>query len=391
MTSNRGSRMHIPELDGLRGLAIALVVVFHYIKCSVIGNGFWYSLSLAPLRLTWSGVQLFFVLSGFLIGGILLDTRHTNNYYRAFFGRRIHRIFPLYYLWLILFPIGRALADSSLSGMFNASVPFWSYPLYLQNVLMVIHGSMGGQWLVITWSLAVEEQFYLVLPFLINKLDELHFERFVVTAIICAPLVRTGLFLFGAPLVHILLFSCTDCLGCGVLLALLVRRNSWLDRDRPFFLRTFLVLACGIVILSLKLPGIVMVTVGYTWLALFYSNVVILAILKTSRIERWLFRSPALVWLGTVSYGIYIFHEGVRGLLFEFLKHKTAEIDDWSSVGVTALAAIATFALAEFSWRVFERPIMDYARVRYSYGASASCGSGPASVELRIQPSTLAG
>src|SRR5215831_10187703 len=81
----------IAELDGLRGLAIFLVLMFHYIKNSVVLHGFWYSWGLAPLRLTWSGVDLFFVISGFLIGGILLDARESHEYYRTFYLRRFFR------------------------------------------------------------------------------------------------------------------------------------------------------------------------------------------------------------------------------------------------------------------------------------------------------------
>src|ERR1700680_175631 len=91
----------IPELDGIRGTAIGVVLFYHYIylitrvrPASVL------SYIMAPGRLGWSGVDLFFVLSGFLIGGILLDARETSNYFRTFYVRRVHRILPIYYLWI---------------------------------------------------------------------------------------------------------------------------------------------------------------------------------------------------------------------------------------------------------------------------------------------------
>jgi len=187
----------IPELDGLRGMAIGLVVLYHYVKNAVVGTGFWYSLGLAPLRLAWSGVDLFFVLSGFLIGGILLEAKNTDGYFRAFYGRRFFRIFPLYYIWLIPFGIGLATAPPFLQGMFNLHLPLWSYLLFLQNFLMVAQGTFGAQWLFVTWSLAVEEQFYLILPLLIRKLELKQLQCVALLAIVGAPLVRTALALAG--------------------------------------------------------------------------------------------------------------------------------------------------------------------------------------------------
>jgi peptidoglycan/LPS O-acetylase OafA/YrhL len=368
-TSPAGSPARVPELDGLRGMAILLVVVFHYVKNSVVRTGVLYSLTLAPLRLTWSGVQLFFVLSGFLIGGILLDTKRKEGYYRTFFGRRFHRIFPLYYAWFALFLIGLTLPVPILDGMFNKLIPVWSYPLYLQNIVMAVRGNMGAQWLFVTWSLAVEEQFYVVLPLLIRKLEVRTLERLLIAAIVAAPIIRSTLFFLGVGYSNMLLLSCADCLGSGVLIALLVRRpDSWLNRiPRRFFCWTFLILACGVVALTIKISTTLMYTAGYTWLSLFYANLLILTMVKPGHIEKRMFRTKLLVWMGTVSYGIYLFHEGIRGLLFYLLEGRPAQIDDWSSVGITALAVVTTFLLAEISWRFFERPIVQRGRARYTY------------------------
>src|SRR5271165_1527721 len=94
----------IPELDGLRGIAIGLVILCHY-----VGNpghsalGFWPNRLLLAFTVGWSGVDLFFVLSGFLIGGILLDARTSPNYFRTFYLRRAHHILPIYYAWILLY------------------------------------------------------------------------------------------------------------------------------------------------------------------------------------------------------------------------------------------------------------------------------------------------
>src|SRR5580704_6073285 len=141
--SNSQVTTRIPALDGLRGLAISLVVFFHYgwfksehgwaaTAANVIGTVF---------RLGWTGVDLFFVLSGFLIGGILMDHRDAENYFRTFYIRRICRIFPLYFLWValffiltwLLFPFCNQVWYGWLFARDFSKVPWWSYLFFLQN------------------------------------------------------------------------------------------------------------------------------------------------------------------------------------------------------------------------------------------------------------------
>lgn len=128
----------IRELAGIRGLAILLVLVWHYVANTVhVTPGSWKAYPLATLRLTWSGVDLFFVLSGFLIGCILYDAKDSNSYYRTFYGRRIYRIFPLYFLWIALFIAGLYVVGSNsaspLRAIFNRDLPVWSYPCFFKT------------------------------------------------------------------------------------------------------------------------------------------------------------------------------------------------------------------------------------------------------------------
>ena len=153
----------LPELDGLRGFAILLVVFFHYFSNNQVSPGTWQSYALLPLRLFWSGVDLFFVLSGFLIGGILLDTKGDRTYFQKFYLRRSRRILPVYFIWFILFIAGlkvtQAIGSSTLKPIFNSDLPTFSYSIFLQNFFTALRLSHGAQWMGVTWSLAVEEQF----------------------------------------------------------------------------------------------------------------------------------------------------------------------------------------------------------------------------------------
>src|SRR5437762_3573688 len=152
----------LPQLDAIRGVAI-LMVIFHnqtpkYPSLHlqhIFANG-------------WMGVDLFFVLSGFLITGILIDTKQSEGYFRNFYARRCLRIWPLYYALIVfMFVVVPVLRPSEAHTVFEKSSPWWGYPLFLQNFLIKIPTNATGP-LAVTWSLAIEEQFYLVWPLIVG-------------------------------------------------------------------------------------------------------------------------------------------------------------------------------------------------------------------------------
>src|SRR5919199_1508083 len=208
-TAGSRSRRY-PELDGLRGIAILMVVAYHY--------------ELAPFL---SGVDLFFVLSGFLLGGILLEKKEAPNYFKAFYVRRICRIFPLYFLcllvFLILLPVTLGwLFGDSIGMLAGDSLPLWSYFTFTHNFAMAQLGGWGTLWLAHTWSLAVEEQFYLILPLLICSFSRERLPYLLVGLILAAPLWRAFLYNFhpyGGLASYVLLPCRADSLLVGVLCA----------------------------------------------------------------------------------------------------------------------------------------------------------------------------
>jgi peptidoglycan/LPS O-acetylase OafA/YrhL len=165
-TTPRPLTGRIPELDGVRGLAILLVLVFHWAAFQPAPHSFAYYL-MVPRNLMWSGVDLFFVLSGFLIGGGLIDNRASPNYFSTFYRRRIYRIFPFYYLMVGLFLIGSFVLPAAF--LFTGAIPRWPFLLFVQNIGFAI--PLAAPWLGVTWSLAVEEQFYLLFPFAVRGLS----------------------------------------------------------------------------------------------------------------------------------------------------------------------------------------------------------------------------
>jgi peptidoglycan/LPS O-acetylase OafA/YrhL len=183
----------IPELDGLRGFAISLVLLCHYLQDGRVGPR--HSLAARTgevLGLGTFGVDLFFILSGFLIGGILLNSRSSPKYYSTFYRRRFFRIIPIYYCWLILFGLVMLAAKKwGVAGGadFTTITPYWAYFIFIQNYF---HGSTAIQafWLGPLWSLAVEEQFYLLAPPLVRKLSPARLVKILMGVLVFSLLLR---------------------------------------------------------------------------------------------------------------------------------------------------------------------------------------------------------
>jgi len=373
----------IRELDGIRGLAILLVLIQHYVlDAAIVHTPGWKSHILALFRLAWSGVDLFFVLSGFLIGGILIDAKKAENYYQTFYMRRFHRIVPLYYLWLALFCVGVFFFGGAklppLFLLFKRDIPFWTYPLFVQNIAMAFQGGIGPLWLGITWSLAVEEQFYVLLPLAIRQWSIKGILRLVCCAIIAAPVIRIVMLRLGSgPLAPYTLLPCrADALGFGVLVAILVRSEivwTWLESHRKQILLAFLLLGVGIFrLLFIREPfrNPLFVCFGYSLIAAFYAALVLLVIVNPGRVEKLVFGWSPLVKLGIVAYAVYVFHQGVNFLWHGAVFGKIPSVNDWPAILLTLISLATVLLLAEISWRVMERPLIQHAHSRYRYSTA---------------------
>jgi peptidoglycan/LPS O-acetylase OafA/YrhL len=365
-------KSRLPELDGLRGLAILFVVVFHYIS----QEGTTPPATVAHFLqrfviLGWSGVDLFFVLSGFLIGGILMDARASAAYYRTFYARRFFRIVPIYYLWITTYVIMVGFAGAKIQALSNSGVapplglPVYSHYLFLQNFLAGGFPQLAGAWFGHLWSLAVEEQFYLIAPIVVRLVSPRRLPYLLAAVIALAPVFRTFIWLAtraSSPLVGALMPSRADALAVGMLLAALWRRErltTWLRNNLGKLYGVGGILSLGVLSLWIWAPNSRTLGVeipGFTCLAFFYACLLLISLLHSNGPLGTLMRTAGLRELGKVSYCVYIIHLVVNVGCHAVVLHKAPQISTAKGAVVTLLAAGVTYLAAKISWFLIEQP-----------------------------------
>jgi peptidoglycan/LPS O-acetylase OafA/YrhL len=356
----------VPELDGIRGIAILLVVLLHYFW-EATAPGTPPAFILDMLGIGWTGVDLFFVLSGFLIGGILIDNRDSSGYFSAFYARRACRIFPLYYVWLPLAFLATLWIPSA------PALPGWAYVTYTQNFYVAATGLMGPHWLAITWSLAVEEQFYLFLPPLIRYTPARLLPWAVAAFAVAAPALRALLLRDGVTAlpIYVLMPCRMDALLAGVLCALLVR-TGWPRRHARLLYAPFLALLAGAFWLDLKSPvpsSEPEIYFGYTLMAALYSTFLLIAVSEKRGPLAALTRLAPLRRLGVLAYGVYLLHDLVNRSLHRLFSGREPRAEDAAGLAVTLLSFALTVAAAHVSWEYFEKKVVAYGH-GFKYGRS---------------------
>jgi peptidoglycan/LPS O-acetylase OafA/YrhL len=350
MIPGNPGRQYYPALDGLRGLAILLVVVYHnfgFIDIFFFG---------------WLGVDLFFVLSGFLITDILLKTLGNKKYLYNFYMRRMLRIFPLFYLCLVLFliVIPRMNPPFDLSYYTDNQVWLWTY---MQNWLYIFKDSKGASALHHLWSLSVEEQFYLVWPLVILLLRKPPYLMVFIMALLLAAL---GLRLWiwnneMADLAYFNLYTFTRidglCIGC--MIALLQRINTgFLKKYTTVIVLFFAGLNFAFFFINrnnqFSFPYLAIV--GYTTFAMIFGLLVNEAVTGNSKLVNFIFNIPLLKFFGRISYSFYVLHWPVFLLLSPWLYTWVRGMVSGSMlpVAVALLATLTGIGISWLSYRYFE-------------------------------------
>jgi peptidoglycan/LPS O-acetylase OafA/YrhL len=331
----------IPQLDGVRGVAILLVLVHNL-------HGF-YTLPFSYLTAYgWMGVDLFFVLSGFLITGVLLDSKSSGTYFRDFYARRCLRIWPLYYgVLLLMFGVLPLLTPQNATEIFHRSHPWWSYPFFLQNFLVADPSAAVGP-LGVSWSLAVEELFYVFWPFFVRFVPLRLLGVGACFVCVLSPVLRLY-FVSHDWLIYSNPFCRLDGLMAGGLLAILVRKPDFQPGRLVPAAWIGLILGGPLAIVSevhqqrwLTFSLAVLASVGFVYLAQFSQWAWIRAVL-TNRF---------LIFSGTISYGLYLLHKLPEdGLKFRGYVWGHPRASFWISLASAYLIAAA-------SWFLLEKPIL---------------------------------
>jgi peptidoglycan/LPS O-acetylase OafA/YrhL len=355
-------RGHIPELDALRGFGITMVILEHMWPYPRVFS--------KALNLSWILMDSFFVLSGFLIAGILLDSRSRPDYYRSFFTRRALRILPVYYLLITIltcatFIHGTGYLYGGMTALHKWGSSWW-YFVYLGNVPSAItgrgpiaaRGSFGP-----LWSLQIEEQFYLLFPLLVYRLKLRTLACTLIGLACFSTLLRIILYwLYPAnTLVQYVLLPCRmEGLALGALIAIRFRMGPWELSKKKLTLMA---------IASMAVTCLCSAWSGYNWTSPFNRTIgFLISPIACAFVLLWLIRFrgsrltaclrlPPLQHLAKISYGAYLFHVPVAAVLVPIS----------AAFGVGALGQgylkvvsvfILTVILASLSWHFFESPML---------------------------------
>jgi peptidoglycan/LPS O-acetylase OafA/YrhL len=379
-----GGMPRVLALDGLRGLAILPVMLTHFVSDGdmtpvskvdeIVSN---------TLSFGWVGVEVFFVLSGFLITGILLDSLGAPHYFRNFYIRRTLRIFPLYYgflaLWLGVLPLFYTWPDDVLKVIAIPVSPGWSWA-YLTNIVQALHDDWraGPPYTTHFWSLAIEEQFYLVWPTVVFLCSRRRLVFVCIGLVLLSVATRIGLVLAGY---HAAAYFFTparlDGLAIGAIVAVAARRPgglrlAWyvLPLIAGAAVTTFIVLALVPFAVFEPYDEVLATALKNTALACLFAALLIMAIDHWSATAR-VCRTSALRFFGRYSYALYVFHTPVAYFVASYyFSIDSAPLLMGTRLGglliFTLIAGGVSVACALVSWHLYEKHFLKL-KDRFAY------------------------
>jgi peptidoglycan/LPS O-acetylase OafA/YrhL len=385
---------HIPELDGLRGIAVLLVMCFHFGINQQwqhkTGTAYW---SIASVG--WCGVDLFFVLSGFLITGILFNSKSDPAYFKNFYSRRALRIFPLYYstiiLILIILPAFGAFKSPQYFELVKNQTWLWGFGANILTTLKNTFSVLDSPHFLFSgfWSLAVEEHFYLLWPLLVLSFSLKTLMRLCIAMIVIAPVFRFAFVHYGGWVGAYAFTLCRmDSLAAGALVALAIRGNL-LPNRKLIIISTAAALVVFIAIAARYGAMITtnhpMQQAGQSILALLFSGIIAIAATGISPSIGAVLKLRPLIKIGRVSYGMYVFHcvfePDINRILPISMFHATWFSEAMGIVLHTTCAILITYGVAWLSFNFFEQPINKYKNLFRAREESDSVSNISASLE----------
>lgn len=352
----------IKELDGLRAIAALLVIAWHYIGIPD-GQHYWLW---KLFYLGHFGVDLFFVLSGYLIATILLQNRESPSFFSSFYGRRAFRIWPVYYLMLLVCFLSWSLGGSP--ALFSGELPGWTYLFGIQNFWMAKQQTYGVFWLAGTWSLAVEEQFYLVFPFVVRFVPLSILPKILWAIIIVCPIGRLiDSFRPDEFGYYVLPQFRADVLAIGALIAWW-RFSGQTDNVSYKAQRVLFRCSCAIPLVIVAGSRTFHAAAWQHTLAAWFFGAVVFKVIENQGAASLSFlRSSVTRHFAKWSFASYMIHHWVAYLVFA-ASGVARTMTTLSGIGMTVVSFVATFVLCAISYKFFEDPLMKYSHQRYTFG-----------------------
>jgi len=396
----RPLRGHLPVLDGVRGLAILMVLLFHFVAQTTATNRIEAAVN-GVFAYGLLGVDLFFVLSGFLITGILYDSRASAGYFRGFYMRRVLRIFPLYYgvlaVVFFLVPLVPALRGSEIAGLRDKQAWAW---LYGVNVYLAIQGGWVLSYIEHFWSLAVEEHFYLFWPLVVwwlaRRPRTLMTAACVLAAASFAARVAASLSGVSPVATTVLTPLQLDALCLGGFLAVWLRQPGGEAAARRAIVPMAL-LAGGWLVIDFGLQrftdfGLAAMRAarGGVFRLGFAALLLRALFAPASSVMARFFRSGPMTVLGKYSYGLYVYHHFLSYYLVthgtEFALARAVGSHTLAVAIQAVLGMAASMAVAWLSYELFEKHFLELKRFWPSGRRSAAAVERPDVPKIRMDP-----
>ncbi len=327
LTQATHHEQRLVALDGLRGLMTILVVVSHYF--AEVPHG------ITALMVGWIAVDMFFVLSGFLVGRLILDKQGNDNFFTVFYARRVFRTLPIYFVCLIV----NVVLLSVFTGHWvdaDGAFPLWSYFVFAQNFFMAATDGIGAHWLAPTWTLAVEEHFYLLVPALFFIVPRNRIAAVLGALALGAVAARMGtVALLGskaAIAASVLLPNRADVLVMGLLAAVAIRspKLPWPRLDLTVRVAPILLLAATAAMTQFA-GRHAFIVFGPLLTAVACAAFLLSLVRGAPEAKR--FTGKFLGFFNTTSYAVYLTHLPVLGLMHGLLLGSAARHRDAAAVG----------------------------------------------------------
>jgi peptidoglycan/LPS O-acetylase OafA/YrhL len=331
------------NLDGIRAFAAIIVMFFHFFQSVQIDSNSLVNVLKKISLFGQTGVDLFFVLSGFLITRILINSKSNPHFFKNFIFRRIVRIFPLYYLFLFLYFF---IAPILLNTQFIPLNEQWFYYVYLQNIGATFNWNLNGP--EHFWSLAIEEHFYLFWPFLIYFFNQKSI-KYLIAIIVVGTIFLRYLMIRNNLSVFYFTFTRIDALAIGAGLSLLELNFVFQKKNKNKFLILLLILVVPMVVFWIKLSGSgSLEVIKYSLLAFFYFALIgYVLCLSPNNFVNTILESKLLNFSGKISYGLYVYHPLVFLLVFKYYDFLNWKLQLMLSFTITYLVAIFSYYLFE--------------------------------------------